>query len=292
MQEAEHEIEAIVTWIESTTNIINLCLALVIFYLGIRIVQTMRFQLQRSSVRLFVAAAAVFAIKELVMSFGDRGSLVVHDACEILETIFISCLGVAMYLIVRSENLEISALHQQANRDRLTGLLNMGAFDQIASRRLHEARKNGLPVVLVMLDLDFFKQYNDTYGHEAGNIALQSVADTLRTATRENDLVARYGGEEFVLLLFASPDSARPTAERFRTAIEKACSPEHNPTLQRQLTASIGVALYMSTFNTLKELIEAADKQLYLAKQAGRNRVSMLNDKQPEEALPQGALSR
>lgn len=267
------EERAFVTWIESSTNLINIALALVILYLGVRIVSSMRFTLQRSSVRLFISAAALFAVKELVVSLGDRNSLVIHDLSQVLETGFIGCLCAAMFLIVRSENTEINILHQQANLDRLTGLMNLTAFTQLANNRIKLARENGLPLALFMLDLDAFKQYNDTYGHEAGNEALKCVAQTLRKTARENDLIARYGGEEFVILLFASPDAALPTAERMRAAIEASCSPSCNPAIHRQITASIGVTRQVSSSAIVKDLIEAADRRLYEAKEAGRNRV-------------------
>jgi diguanylate cyclase (GGDEF)-like protein len=266
------------TWIESSTNLLNIALSLVILCLGIRIVASMRFTLQRGSVRLFIAAAALFAVKELVISLGDRQSILLHDFCEVLETGFIGCLCMAMFLIVRSENLEINALHQQANQDRLTGLMNLAAFTLVANQRIKLARDNGLPLALFMLDIDSFKQYNDTYGHEAGNIALQCVAHTLRTTARENDLIARYGGEEFVLLLFTSPEAALPAAERLRAAIEARCSPGCNPSLQRQLTASIGVTRQVLSNSTIQELIEVADREMYQAKQTGRNRVCIAMD--------------
>ncbi len=268
--------EAFMSWIESTTNIINIGLVAVIIFLGFRILKSMRFSLQRGSVRLFIAAALFFAAKEIFASV-ERGlhQWWVHDVHEVLETGFIGCLCCAMYLIVQSEKIEISTLHKQVEIDPLTGLMNLSAFTKLGASRLKHAQENGLPLTLFMLDLDEFKQYNDTYGHEAGNIALKAVAEALRNAARENDLVARYGGEEFILLLFTSPDAAQAAAERFRKTIERECSPQSNPALQRALTASIGVSRSASTIHNLNELIEAADQQLYEAKHSGRNRVSI-----------------
>lgn len=264
------------SWIEHTTNVVNIGLVLFIIFLGLRILRTMRFSLQRGSVRLFIVAAVLFAAKE-VMATIERGMNVVwvHDLHEVIETSFIGCLCWAMYLIVQSEKLEISNLHEQVNMDGLTGLMNLSAFTKLGSLRVKHAQENGLPLTLFMLDLDSFKQYNDTYGHEAGNDALRAVASALRHAARENDLVARYGGEEFVLLLFTSPDAAMAAAERVRDTIETECSPLNNPKLQRPLTASIGVSRLASSVHDLNELIELADKQLYEAKNSGRNRVSI-----------------
>ncbi|RZA17594.1 MAG: GGDEF domain-containing protein [Proteobacteria bacterium] len=271
--------ETIVTWIESITNIINVSLAVVILSLGLRILKSMRFSLQRGSVRLFIAAALLFAAKEVVASI-ERGmqAMWLHDIHEVLETGFICCLCYAMYLIVQSEKLEISNLHEQVSLDALTGLMNLRAFSKLGALRVKHARENGLPLALFMIDLDGFKQYNDTYGHEAGNAALKAVAAALRHSARENDLIARYGGEEFVLLLFTSPDAALSAAERVRRTIESECSPDGNLALYRSITASIGVARLEPSILSLTELIETADQQLYRAKHNGRNQASMANE--------------
>lgn len=268
--------EPLVSWIESTTNLINIGLAFVILLLGVRILKTMRFSLQRGSVRLFILAALFFAAKEVSASI-ERGLSMwwIHDVHEVMETGFIACLCGAMYLIVQSEKMEISNLQQKLDKDALTGLMNLAAFTEIGSLRLKHAKDIGLPLTLLMLDVDFFKQYNDCFGHEEGNVALKAVASTLQHAVRENDLLARYGGEEFVLLLFASPDASQGAAERIRRTIEAECSPTANPDLHRQLTASIGVSRARASTNSLKELIEVADKQLYCAKVNGRNQVAM-----------------
>lgn len=271
--------DSLMSWIESTTNVINIGLVLVILVLGVRILRTMRFSLQRGSVRLFIVAALLFAGKEVIASV-ERGLHLfwLHDIHELFETGFIGALCCAMYLIVQSEKVEISGLHQQASRDRLTGLLNLASFSELGAARLKHAQENGLPLTLIMLDLDAFKQYNDTYGHEEGNVALKAVATSLTRAARENDLIARYGGEEFVLLMFISPDVSFSAAERIRSTIEAECCPLANPDLLRPLTASIGVSRADSSMRNLNELIEAADKQLYCAKHEGRNRVCIAEE--------------
>ena len=279
-------VQSLMSWIESTTNALNISLTLIIFFLGVRILRTMRFTLQRGSVRLFVGAALLFASKEVVASLEHGANVVwLHDVAEVLETGFILCLCCAMYMIVQSEKLEISGLHRQVHRDTLTGLLNLAAFTRLGTVRVKHAQTNGLPLTLIMLDVDKFKQYNDTYGHEAGNVALQAISTALRHAARETDLVSRYGGEEFVLLLFTSPDAAYAAAERIRNTIEAECCPDANPSLQRALTASLGVSRLDSATHNLKSLIEAADHQLYEAKHAGRNRVSLASESLTSESL-------
>ena len=122
---------------------------------------------------------------------------------------------------------------------------------------------------MILMDVDQFKQYNDTYGHPAGDDVLRTVASILRQTAREGDFVARYGGEEFVVLL-PNTDAAASVvvAERFRAEIEN-----HNWPLRR-VTASFGVVTTSILIITSDQMIDCADKCLYASKQAGRNRVT------------------
>ena len=129
--------------------------------------------------------------------------------------------------------------------------------------------RQGLPLSLVMLDVDRFKSYNDTYGHMAGDGALMDLACTLREQSREHDLVARYGGEEFVLLLPAT-DARESEAfcARLRAAIEERAWP------LRPITASLGVSTSTANTLTTEQLLEEADRALYHSKERGRNAVT------------------
>jgi diguanylate cyclase (GGDEF)-like protein len=193
---------------------------------------------------------------------------------ELLETGFVLCLVAAMVLVVRLEKLEISVLRKSTELDPLTKLYNISFFNRAATRRFEQAKKFGLPLTLAMLDIDDFKQYNDLFGHEAGNIALQATAQSLKETTRFDDLLARYGGEEFVTLMVSSPKAAKVAAERIRAGIESRCCTDRNGFLRRQITVSIGLATLTPSTGKLEELIEAADKALYCAKKSGKNRVS------------------
>lgn len=264
-------------WVRLVTDAIDVVLACTILYLGSRIFSTIRLNLQQSSVRLFIAAAGLFALHELLSLVQVDHELVLIFR-ELLQTAMILCLCLAMLQISRSQHSEISNLHRLADTDRLTGLDNLATFRDLAALSLARGQEEGITCALLMIDVDEFKKYNDQFGHEAGNHALQTVARILRSTARGNDLVARYGGEEFVLLLVIPVGAIGAAAERMRAAIERDCSPERNPALQRQLTVSIGAATPRLPAATLDSLIHTADEELYRAKQGGRNRVCITVD--------------
>ena len=162
---------------------------------------------------------------------------------------------------------------QLAVRDGLTGLYNRRAFGELLLAAIaNEDRRGGGHLGLVMLDLDHFKNLNDTYGHPAGDAALRSVARLLGQHLRKGDQAARYGGEEFVVILPGSDEQRSiGAAERLRSALQK-----HRFIFEGAripLTASLGVAVWPADGREAEALVSAADHALYAAKQAGRNRV-------------------
>ncbi|MDO9140928.1 MAG: diguanylate cyclase [Methylobacter sp.] len=161
--------------------------------------------------------------------------------------------------------------------DGLTGIPNRRQFDQAVDTEWRRANRHGTPLSLAMVDVDYFKPYNDTYGHGAGDEALRQIAKAMSQAlNRSSELVARYGGEEFVLLLpEVEPDEAVKIAERVRLAVAALGLPHEESSAAPFVTISIGgVSLIPSPHTPVAEMLTRADKQLYLAKQAGRNRVS------------------
>jgi diguanylate cyclase (GGDEF)-like protein len=192
-----------------------------------------------------------------------------HERPEILEALLLQ-----QVQIVRSLTGQVTRNHRRAITDPLTRLYNLGFFSERLSMELERARETDDPVSVVMFDIDHFKHYNDTHGHQQGNVALAHVGEILKTTGRRGDIVARYGGEEFVALLYgASRDEARRFAESVRLAIESAEFPgaEHQPL--GRITISGGVASFPADAPTRDSLVEHADRNLYTAKQAGRNRV-------------------
>ncbi len=168
-------------------------------------------------------------------------------------------------------------LEQIAMLDGLTGIPNRRHLNEQLDRERGRAQREQHPLSAVMLDIDHFKEYNDHYGHGAGDLCLQQVAKALAaTLARASDLVARYGGEEFVALLPNTPlDGAQEVAENLRHAIEGLAIPHHYSSVAKTITISLGVATYDPTTNpnTTDNLLERADTALYRAKAMGRNRV-------------------
>jgi diguanylate cyclase len=165
---------------------------------------------------------------------------------------------------------------KEAMTDGLTGLSNRKAFDKQIRDAVEESDNIGIPVVLMMLDIDFFKKFNDTYGHQVGDQVLRLVARTLTDNVKGRDIAARYGGEEFAIIL---PETALPSglkvAEVLRRSVEskEVVNKTNNETLGR-ITLSVGVAEYKPG-ESISQFIERADAALYEAKKAGRNRVEM-----------------
>jgi diguanylate cyclase (GGDEF)-like protein len=158
-------------------------------------------------------------------------------------------------------------LGQQSLTDALTGVPNRRAYDTKLQEEHARAKRTGAPLSLLLIDIDLFKQYNDTFGHPAGDSALQSVARVLQASLRPYDFLARYGGEEFVIVLPATDlGDAIVVAERIRGLVANSEFPH------RKFTISIGVAR-LDSHADVKALVQAADNGLYRAKASGRNKV-------------------
>jgi two-component system, chemotaxis family, response regulator WspR len=169
-------------------------------------------------------------------------------------------------------------LQRLMNSDGLTGLSNRRHFDEYLELEWRRAMRDQTQLSLLMIDVDFFKTYNDSFGHVEGDEALRKVADTIRGASsRPTDLPARYGGEEFALVLpNTSPGGARLVAEKLRMAVAALKIPHIAPVEGSSLTVSIGLSTMTPVQGTdCRKLIMAADKGLYTAKHNGRNLVGI-----------------
>ena len=161
-------------------------------------------------------------------------------------------------------------LRDQAMLDPLTGLLNRRGWKESASQVFAHATRHHQPLALLSLDLDHFKQINDTHGHEAGDAALSLFGDILRAQRRAGDLIARLGGEEFcVLLMMADSDAAIGFDSRLRLILNECCAIQ----LNLVLTYSAGLACRTNDDVTLESLLRRADEALYRAKREGRDRL-------------------
>ncbi|MHA7600723.1 GGDEF domain-containing protein [Alicycliphilus sp. T452] len=178
----------------------------------------------------------------------------------------------------------IDGLCELSLKDPLTGLPNRRHVHAVLERELDRVARSGEAALLLMLDIDYFKQVNDSHGHLAGDIVLQSVARTLESCVRPMDTVSRYGGEEFAIVLPACQFGfGRVVAERVRRAIESTpvCI---SPSLTLNVTVSVGGAFALQWIRSTTALwTDRADAELYKAKLAGRNRVSI--EDQPDSSV-------
>jgi len=188
------------------------------------------------------------------------------------------------HIVVMRDITERKLLEEQLSRlaltDGLTGIANRRAFDKDLEREWKRTLRDGCQISLLLLDIDRFKQFNDLYGHQAGDDCLRAIAAVVTRAVRATDIVARYGGEEIAIIL---PDTNSPgaieAAEKIRSALEALRVPHAgNAAGGGWVTASIGVATSLArlggTMTMPQSLIHAADRALYTAKREGRNRLS------------------
>jgi diguanylate cyclase (GGDEF)-like protein len=174
-------------------------------------------------------------------------------------------------------------LQEQAIRDPLTGVFNRRYFAEALDRETARAIRENSPFSLIVLDVDFFKKVNDTYGHKCGDIVLQSLAKFLQENTRRSDIVCRFGGEEFVILMpDAAVDDAHERAERFRKEFEAIINEYEGR--QVRATFSAGVASFPIHANSGDTLLNLADLALYQSKSNGRNRVTVFSPEMKDTA--------
>jgi diguanylate cyclase (GGDEF)-like protein len=169
--------------------------------------------------------------------------------------------------------LKTDILRSQAVRDGLTGIANRRAFDSALDRMVRHAARHARPIAVVMADIDYFKEFNDQYGHLAGDECLKAVAEALtKVATRSSDVVARYGGEEFgVVLPETDREGALVVAEHMRLAVSALSVPHARSKAESVVTISLGVSVEPKVSG--QEMLATADRCLYAAKSQGRNRV-------------------
>lgn len=234
----------------------------------------------------FVAAGLVMIILALLLRFVAAlsgavdlnqvtASHPVHAFSVLMSTLIIVLIAMGLVLMTK-EQADVRN-HTLAMQDDLTGLNNRRSIQQALTQQIALARRSQRPLALLLIDIDHFKQINDTHGHLSGDKALRDVAVCLRERLREQDMVGRWGGEEFIAIL---PDTdgagAQALADALRVATERASfsSIDGQPI---PMTISIGLhVLALSSGNQRDDMIGAADRALYLAKQNGRNRVEQL----------------
>ena len=211
------------------------------------------------------------------IEFGDESNTFAED--EIKHIMSISSLA--------SVAINNTILVERSSTDMMTHLKLKYFFYKTLEKKMIMARESGTPISVAMFDVDFFKRFNDTYGHACGDYVLQHVAKTIKDGTRDVDLAARYGGEEFVVMLYGSDSNgAQIAAERIRRTLEK--SDIEYDGIHMQITISVGFAEFDPNDEKLQgltpsQLVNLADKALYESKRNGRNRVTRATYEMLEE---------
>lgn len=212
------------------------------------------------------------------------GNLTVEVGNVFVVVIVLTMIPVNMALAMGVIGKLISAAERMALHDHLTGLPNRRHIESFLQNEVVRMRRTGTLFAVVMADIDKFKLVNDTHGHAVGDEVLKAVANAMKSASRETDLVGRLGGEEFCAILPATDAAgAERAGERFRQAIEKAVIAVSGKRLP--VTSSFGVALCTSKTEDWSALLTRADTALYEAKHTGRNRVCMALDPDVNAAL-------
>lgn len=230
---------------------------------------------------VFVAGTVAF---QLVLSFGKFS----HDgqldaAAHDLTMIGITMLGFAFVGMYVAETKR--RLHEETRLDSLTGLHNRRAFEEMIQREVQLASRDNTPLTLLMMDLDHFKQLNDTWGHALGDRALRTFGGVLLTVTGTHDAVARLGGEEFAILLPGrSARSALSLAERLRATVEGLRLSEGEELVH--FTVSIGLSSLKPGEAGFEPMLRRADRALYKVKRSGRNRVLLADSEASVPSIP------
>jgi diguanylate cyclase (GGDEF)-like protein len=174
-------------------------------------------------------------------------------------------------LAVENSRLFEQSVHL-SHTDWLTGLWNTRYFDNMLEKSIEKALENETPVSLIIIDIDNFKKFNDSLGHQEGDRAIKTVASALERHCRIGDFVARYGGEEFCIVMTRiDAAQALKIAERLRKQIEKIFKDDKSIPQELKLTVSLGIAAFPDDGTKKEDLIRKADKALYRAKRSGKN---------------------
>jgi len=255
----------------------TLCAATALFVVAtaLRVASSFTLSAHRRAMRVLAAAAVVVVASEIIgVGAALTSPSTLTDAVEeFAEFVAVAAAAAVLHYLYRVEREEILPLRRAANVDGLTGLGSRSFFERAARRRIEQAMENGTPLSCVLLDVDDFKAYNDSYGHSAGDEVLRCIGRIIRESARADDLVGRYGGEEFIMLLNVGADGALEVAERIREAVERVCVTE-DP-LERTITVSLGVVSLSKDTKSLERLIAMADGEMYRSKKTGKNRVSV-----------------
>lgn len=249
-----------------------------------RILSTLRGTLSHSAE---ASSQTIEAVEAGLLQKLETSNLQLLRLCESFSELMAKQTASEARLSELSVQVELHA--KDAHTDALTNVANRRAFDIEMTRQVHDANQTGFPVSLILIDVDHFKRFNDSFGHRAGDAALRGVGQLLRQTMRTRDLVARYGGEEFVVVLpGVRVEEAVLAAERFRRRVEQ--TPFRCDEISANLSVSCGAAQLLSGEHP-GYFVQRADVALYGAKQNGRNCTYWHEGKQLKRATPRDRQS-
>lgn len=197
-------------------------------------------------------------------------------ARAVSQALTVTGMAIAVSILRQGQVTEINPLMKKAHFDALTQLYRKDSFNIIADKRFKEAVEKSTNLSLIVFDIDHFKQYNDSFGHLAGDYALRAVAQAAASSLRDDDVLARWGGEEFAVLLAEAPETAWIVAERLRGTIQSKCNGEADEEIKREITVSVGVTCLIGCDNCVPDMFSRADKALYVSKNNGRNQSTII----------------
>ena len=239
-------------------------------WIGGEVLLTMRqYPLALESTRRYGDRASLITITNVAAARAEALAFVLRVFVAGLLPLSAGCVG----LMLQLRRVLIPELLRLAQIDALSGIYNRRAFTEAATERLRLAQQRGVPMTMALIDVDFFKQINDTHGHDAGDQVIRQVSELLRQAVRGTDLVGRLGGDEFAILVQLPGDGAAQMLERTRETIHGTPIPTGEGDAV-QVNLSVGVATTAGQAGyALSELMGAADAALYVAKDRGRGQV-------------------
>ena len=219
-----------------------------------------------SLIFLQIISTAIVLIINFINISANNSSIILYTE----PFIFILTLALFAIVIKFKKKIFDQDLENMALTDGLTGLYNRRYFDMFYENIFNQSSRYGIPLTLIMCDIDHFKKINDTYGHDKGDIVLKEISNILKSNTRKTDIASRFGGEEFILCLPSTEiTSALDVARKIKQMVLNVKTKDI-----KKVTVSMGVTFYRKEFeNNPKELLKRLDDLLYEAKKRGRNRI-------------------
>lgn len=214
---------------------------------------------------------AVFFISNIVLK-GSHPEWIAALAFITGVLSFTSLVGTIFYTLYKRSSRSIEELKEQSSMDKLTELYNRSYLEPFLESEIDTAKKKNQKVSVIMVDMDHFKEINDTYGHIAGDHVLMIFAQVVLKCIRKTDIIARYGGDEFLVVLpNTDTDTAKSVAERIREDVSETYIPPVDNVVISSIHCSVGISTYPVHCDSKTSLIRTSDLALYMAKRSGRN---------------------